>query len=69
MRGDLDVRDVDESPAGHAQRTALQYRVTRGAHVAGPLPGSGMKHAFDVLINDDLSDRRRHEGNRTDRLV
>jgi len=30
MRGGFDVRDVDELPAGHAQRSALQHRVTSG---------------------------------------
>lgn len=69
MRGNSKVRDVDELPAGHAQRTALPYRMTRGARLARPLPGLGMKHAFVVLIYDDLSDWRQHEGNRTDRLV
>jgi hypothetical protein len=35
MRGDFDVRDVDESPAGHAQRTVMQHRVTCGARLPG----------------------------------
>jgi hypothetical protein len=61
MRGDFDVSDVDGSPAIHARRTALQH--------CGPLSGPGMKNAFVVVIYDDLSDRRRHEGNRTDPVV
>jgi hypothetical protein len=35
MRGEFEVRDVDESPAGHAQRTALQHRVACGARLPG----------------------------------
>jgi len=39
MRGDFGVCDIDESPAAHAARAALQHRVTRGAAsaLAGPL--------------------------------
>ncbi|WP_232292856.1 hypothetical protein [Paraburkholderia sp. USG1] len=76
MRGDFEVCEIDGSPATHAARAALQHRVTCGAPEALPcgvrpqaVVGLGMKNAFVVVIYDDLSERRRHEGNRTDPVV
>jgi hypothetical protein len=70
MRGDFEVCVIDGSPAAHAARAALQHCVICGAASACRVAvGSGMKNAFVVVIYDDLSDRRRHEGNRTDPVV
>jgi hypothetical protein len=35
MRGEFEVHDVDELPAGHAQHTALQHRVICGERLPG----------------------------------
>jgi hypothetical protein len=65
MRGEVEMFEVDELPASHTRRTALQHRV-RAVPAA---VRRGYEECLDRVFYHALSDRRRHEGNRTDPVV